>query len=338
MNLDKNKGHIVDPPVSIDSMGATGYLLENGVQNEKVFLVHGKDQYTFAQIKSAVLKVADYLAGNGLKKGDRVVILDDSSFFWVSAYLGTLLAGGVSVPLPTNVQIDKADAILASCLPSAAFIARRYVEKLQPVMAGISTISDGNAGGTADFKEIIEKPDFQSSRFPEIDKSIDLAALMYTSGSTGEPRGVMVTHGNIIANTQSILQYMSLKPEDRVMAVLPFYYCFGTSLLHTHLKAGASVVVENSFLFPEKVLNRIEETECTGLAGVPSTYQLLLRNTTFKKRDLASVRYFQQAGGKLPVNFIEELLEVFPKKELFVMYGQTEATARLPRRKPGQTG
>jgi long-chain acyl-CoA synthetase len=148
----------------------------------------------------------------------------------------------------------------------------------------------------------------------------------------------MISHRNIIANTDSILRYMELTKDDRVMAVLPFHYCYGLSLLHTHLKAAGSVVIETSFMFPEVVLDRMEETGCTGFAGVPSTYQILLGNSSLKKRPFPALRYVQQAGGKLPDALIQELMTALPGKQLFVMYGQTEATARLSYLPPNMLG
>lgn len=111
--------------------------------------------------------------------------------------------------------------------------------------------------------------------------------------------------------------------------VLPFYYCFGTSLLHTHLRVGGSLVINNKFMFPESVLDDIEKYQCTGFAGVPSNYQILLRKSSIKNRNLPSLRYVAQAGGKLPDSFIKELIETLSGVEIFIMYGQTEATARL---------
>jgi long-subunit acyl-CoA synthetase (AMP-forming) len=75
------------------------------------------------------------------------------------------------------------------------------------------------------------------------------AEIIFTSGSTGEPKGVMVSHKNLIANTESIISYLKLTPNDRMLVVLPFYYCYGLSLLHTHLRAGGSIVFNNSFIF-----------------------------------------------------------------------------------------
>ena len=139
----------------------------------------------------------------------------------------------------------------------------------------------------------------------------------------------MVSHQNIIANTSSIVEYLELTSQDRIMVVLPFFYCFGTSLLHTHLRAGGSVVIDPRFMFPDKVLVRMQETQCTGFAGVPSHYQILLRKSSFKKMKFPSLRHLQQAGGKLADPLIRELRTTVPDANLFVMYGQTEATARL---------
>src|SRR5208337_2856695 len=157
----------------------------------------------------------------------------------------------------------------------------------------------------------------------------DLAALMFTSGSTGRPRGVMVSNRNIVANTNSIVEYLGLTANDRIMAVLPFHYCFGASLLHTHLRVGGSVVIDSRFMYPERVLQRMQETACTGFAGVPSHFQILLRKSAIAKMSFPHLRYVQQAGGQLAPAFIAELRQALPGKQVFVMYGQTEATARL---------
>ena len=179
----------------------------------------------------------------------------------------------------------------------------------------------------------------------EVDLRRALAAIMFTSGSTGEPKGVMVTHQNILSNTADILAYTGISATDRVMTILPFYYCYGTSLLHTHLTAGGSLVLNNRFMFPEKVLDEMEQTACTGLAGVPATFQILLRKTRFTQRKFPALHWLQQAGGKLPNPLIREIRQAVPGVKLFVMYGQTEATARLsclpPERlddKPGSIG
>jgi acyl-CoA synthetase (AMP-forming)/AMP-acid ligase II len=160
------------------------------------------------------------------------------------------------------------------------------------------------------------------------DKS-ELAIIIFTSGSTGVPKGVMISHGNLIANTNSILGYLPLTCKDRIMCVLPFSYCYGASLLHTHMRVGGEVVINNKFMFPGKVLEEINEKRCTGFSGVPSHFQILLRRTRMRSMKFPTLKYVTQAGGKLPVPFIRELIEALPGTRIFIMYGQTEATARL---------
>ena len=138
----------------------------------------------------------------------------------------------------------------------------------------------------------------------------------------------MVSHGNILANTESIINCLDLTGNDRIMTVLPFHYCFGTSLLHTHLRVGGSLVVDSRFLYPEVILQRMVDAGCTGFAGVPSHFQILLRNSSLRKKTFPCLRYVQQAGGALASAFIRDLREALPETKIFIMYGQTEATAR----------
>jgi len=156
------------------------------------------------------------------------------------------------------------------------------------------------------------------------------AEIIFTSGSTGKPKGVMISHKNLIANTSSIVEYLQLTPDDRMLVVLPFYYCYGLSLLHTHLRVGGSIVFNNSFIFLGGVLKSLIDYKCTGFAGVPSHFQILLRKSdSFKQTKFPDLKYVTQAGGKLAPIFIDEFREAHPEVRFIVMYGQTEATARL---------
>jgi long-subunit acyl-CoA synthetase (AMP-forming) len=92
----------------------------------------------------------------------------------------------------------------------------------------------------------------------------DLALLLYTSGTTGEPKGVMLTHRNLTANAESIVEYLRLSDSEKVMVVLPFHYSYGNSLLTTHLMVGGTLVLENRFVFPNLVLDKIREEQVTG--------------------------------------------------------------------------
>jgi acyl-CoA synthetase (AMP-forming)/AMP-acid ligase II len=158
---------------------------------------------------------------------------------------------------------------------------------------------------------------------------IDLAAIIYTSGSTGEPRGVMLSHRNFVANARSIVHYLGLTDSDRAMSILPFYYVYGLSVLHSHLAVGGSVVIDNRFTFPNVVLEAMRQHRVTGFAGVPSTFALLLHRSALESISLPDLRYVTQAGGAMSPARVVEWLERGPQVPFFVMYGATEAAARL---------
>lgn len=321
-------------------LNAAEFLLRDK-DPERIALRFVSRDFSYGELGRAVGAVAHYLHDAGGFKGDRVLLIGDNSFFWVASYIGTLAAGLVSVPLPVTVSPQVLDQIIQTTGAKIAFIQAGQARKIGNRLQGLHLTTDRPApaiAGVASQKVFSEAgPDYQNPHIaPAGVQPEDLAALMYTSGSTGKPRGVMVSHCNIMANTESIVEYLDLTGDDRIMAVLPFHYCFGTSLLHTHLRTGGSLVVDSRFMYPEMILQRMIETDCTGFAGVPSHYQILLRNSSLRKKTFPSLRYVQQAGGHLAPSFIRELREALPDTKIFVMYGQTEATARLSYLPPEQ--
>jgi len=307
------------------------FILETGNPNDPA-IIADEGSLTYGALREAVDAVAATLLESGVQNGERVGIFSDNSAFWVSSYLGTLRTGAVALPFYPTLDRKQFDALVAQTDPKVFCIQEKYLAKYRDSLPPESTVILPNEESVkrvpAGFKAV-------SSRYRgpvasvAIDDRRDLAALMFTSGSTGTPRGVMVSHRNIIANTESIIASLGLTRSERIMSVLPFYYCFGTSLLHTHLRVGGTVVINNRFTFPQLVIDQMLETGCTGIAGVPSTYQILLRNSAFPRTRFPKLRRIQQAGGKLPNVFISELRAAHPDAEYYLMYGQTEATARL---------
>ncbi|HKK21590.1 MAG TPA: AMP-binding protein, partial [candidate division Zixibacteria bacterium] len=157
----------------------------------------------------------------------------------------------------------------------------------------------------------------------------ELAAIFYTSGSTGQGKGVMLSHRSLVANTVGTVEYLKLTESDSVIVILPFYYIYGNSLLLTHVAVGGCLVIDNRFMYAETVLDTMQAERVTGLSGVPSNFLILLNNSTFPTREFPSLRYFTQAGGGMAPDVIRRLYETFPDKEVYIMYGQTEASPRV---------
>lgn len=156
-----------------------------------------------------------------------------------------------------------------------------------------------------------------------------VAQLVFTSGTTAQPRGVMQTHHNLAANARSIVGYLGLTHEDRALLVLPLFYVYGKSVLTTHLLVGGSVFLDDRFMYPGVVVDALAQERCTHFAGVPTTYELLRRQVDFGQRRFPALKTVTQAGGAMRADTIDWVRATFAPARVFVMYGQTEATARL---------
>ena len=272
------------------------------------------------------------LRSTGLKEGDRVLIGCSLSPSSALVYLGAMYAGLVAVPVEDRALTASAAMLLEATAAKAVW-----------------TETGLRGGGTYNGSILWLQGDL-AKETPQIMPPApcvpsDLAALMATSGSTGVPRFVMVSHGNLIANTEAIIRSQQLANDERAMLVLPASYCFGASLMHTHFYQGGGVVFDRRFMFPDKVLQAIAQLGCTTFAGVPTAYNVLLKRSNIRRIAMPCLRRFLQAGGALAPQRIREMRAAFPLIKFYVMYGQTEATARIscmePERweeKPGSVG
>lgn len=314
-------------------MNVSDLLLAAGQPEAVALIDHGGVATTYRALRDEVQRTAAHLQACGLEPGARVLLVAENSLFFVAAYLGTLRAGYVVVPVAPHATAEELSLVLEAASPKAAFVQRKPWDRLGETLASIphcvvEVAPEKVTRGATSF-QALPTPDPGKALDERVKDGSELAALMFTSGSTGKPRGVMISHANIVANTRSIAEYLALSAADRMMTVLPLHYCYGASLLHTHLLVGASLVIDNRFMFADKVLKRMNDTECTGFAGVPSHFQILLRTSSMKSMTFPRLRLIQQAGGKLADPLLEELVATAAPAKVFTMYGQTEATARL---------
>ncbi len=185
--------------------------------------------YTYAAVEALVCAISQFLIDSGGRKGDRALLLSENGLFWVAAYLGTLRAGLVAVPLPAKISADELKYIVSMAEPRFAFVEARAAARYAPALTNATVVLDRAADLNAVPVSTITLEELQAQSTGKESGAIsvgrdDLAALMFTSGSTGKPRGVMVSVRNIVANTNSIIDYLRLTPADRIMDVLPFHY------------------------------------------------------------------------------------------------------------------
>lgn len=301
-------------------MNAVDYFFSESKKSEQLFILNEKEQITHKDLYEKVEKLSAYLNAE-FGSGKNMLVYSGNSYFFVLAYLSILKSGNVCVPLNPAAKNEVTAYILKETQAVLCFSQNKFVRNLEPFVLNLITEKDAD--------EAIRKQNVNDSDLSDFDQE-QTAEIIFTSGSTAFPKGVMLSHKNLIANTKSIVEYLQLSKNDRILIVLPFYYCYGLSLLHTHLKVGGAIAFNNTFMFIGTVINNLKKYKCTGFSGVPSHFQILLRKSdSFKKTKFPDLRYVTQAGGKLHSVFIEEFLHHFPDIKFWVMYGQTEATARL---------
>ena len=256
------------------------------------------------------------LLSNGLNPRDRVLIGCTLSPSSSVAYLGAMYAGLVPIPMEEGVLIASISNLIKGTGARAVWTEKSLRFSATPETGVV--ILDGLPADRRT-NELSPAPCEEN----------DLAVLFATSGSTGTPRFVMVSHGNLIANTEAIIRSQGLSNDERAMLILPLSYCFGASVLHSHLYQGGGVVFDRRFMFPDKVLHAIDKYACTTFAGVPTVYNILLRRSNIRSIAMPTLRRFLQAGGQLAPQRIAEMRVAVPNPKFYVMYGQTEATARI---------
>lgn len=299
-------------------MNSFDYFFENTANLDKLFLI-GKEEIMYKELYNSSLNIANWLKTK-VGQNKNIFLLSVNNLFFLKTYLAILKSGNTCIPLDPKIEYENFMYIYELTKPDLIF-STRDVEKRLDLRPEISVFPDTLP---------VISTETGSRRFDNHFDKERCAELIFTSGSTGKPKGVMISHNNLIANTVSIVEYLKLSRKDVMLVVLPFYYCYGLSLLHTHLRVGGSIVFNNSFIFLGGVLNNLLDYKCTGFAGVPSHFQILLRKSdSFKKTKFPDLKYVTQAGGKLAPIFIDEFRESHPDVMFIVMYGQTEATARL---------
>jgi len=317
------------------------HFLENSARKtpQKNAVWFKEKWFTYSELNKSAIIIAQYLIRINIKKSDRVAILLDNSFDYISAYFGVLKAGAVVVGLNTENNSESLGYLLNNSDSKCLITHKKFNKSVIPALVKTDLVSDIllMEGDTKSYEGILSvNIELRDSLKRDVDIvesvrtiDIDLAEIVYTSGSTGKPKGVMLTHLNLVSNMKSICSYLNLIEDDRIMVILPFYYIYGKSLLLTHILKGASIVIDNRFVFPNKILETMTKTDVTGFAGVPSTFMILLNRSSIKETEFKKLRYVTQAGGAMAPAIQKEVVRTFSPAKLYIMYGATEAAPRL---------
>ena len=290
---------------------------------------------TYSEFATDASRLARGLTRLGLRAGDRSLVILPNSIAMLRAHFANLQAGLVSVPCDAGVAPDSLTTLIASCAPRALITDARTASRLAearalpaalehivifgPGMTGFpdSRGCDGAALAAAEMGEpyIVDRV------------TSDLAALMYTTGTTGRAKGVMLTHANVLAALRSIIDFVGYSQDDREVVILPLSHNFGLGHVYCNLLSGGAVYTENGLSRPGRVLKALASFRATGFPGTPTGFGLLLDQygPVLAEKGQA-LRFSVVNSAPLPPERAAQLQQTLPQLDIMVYYGLTEAS------------
>jgi len=303
---------------------------------QAVALVQGTQALSYAALEREVAQCASGLLALGVGRADRVAVYLEKRFETVVSAFGTCAAGAVHVPVNPVLKPEQVAYVLRDCNVRVLVTSAQRLETLADVLLQCPELQHvvlvpANAATpegaqrrqsqppVVGWREFMAAPDRAGHRVIDA----DMAAILYTSGSTGSPKGVVLSHRNMVVGAHSVTTYLENRADDTLLAVLPLSFDAGFSQLTTAFLVGARVALLN-YLLPRDVLTALHTHGVTGLTAVPPLY-LQLAQQAWPAGTADTLRYFANTGGRLPQETLACLRQCAPRARVFLMYGLTES-------------
>lgn len=311
-------------------------------------------RYSYREFNDVCEQVAKGLMALGVQKGENVAVWATNVPEWVSLQFGSGKMGAVLVTVNTNYRSSELEYLLKQSDSTTLFLIEDYrgnsyidtiydlcpelktsepgklESKRLPLLKNVVILGDKKYDGAFNWSDIIEMASQITDE--ELKKRMatlepdDVINMQYTSGTTGFPKGVMLTHSNLTNNGYNIAKCMELTKEDRLCIPVPFFHCFGCVIgTLACVSVGATMVPVQEF-DPETVLRTVEMEKCTALHGVPTMFIAELNHPNFAKYDLSTLRTGVMAGSNCPVEVMKAVMNKMNMTEITICYGQTEAS------------
>lgn len=300
----------------------------------KTAIVIKDKEFSYDMLQKGAEKIAAHFINSGIKKGDRVAIYMSNSWESILSIYGATLSGAVFLFINPQTKAGKLQYILNDCsakiLITESILSKEVAEAVEDTLYLQQLIISGD-GNKIINNTTLEIKNFESIiseakskvNFPEIIPN-DLASLIYTSGSTGFPKGVMMTHQSMVFTSWSLIEYLRLGEEERIMLLLPLAFDYGLYQLIMAITVGGTLIVEKGFVFPASVYKQIELLKPTVLPAVPTIFAMMIASNKETGLQFDFVKKITNTAAALPAEFIPDLKKIFPNALIFKMYGLTE--------------
>ncbi len=310
---------------------------------------------TFSEFDEICNQVAKGLMALGIKRGDHVAMWANNLPEWVYTQFGSAKMGAVMVTVNTNFRAFELEYLLGQSDASTLILTGgvrtpdEYLKVLEQVLPELANCEPGNfksdtlpnlknvvylgkekIPGVYNWQDVMEMgksvsgDDFQKRK--DSLESDDVIMMQYTSGTTGYPKGVMLTHSNLLGNAYSMAETMGLTPEDAMCIPVPFFHCFGCVIGTMVCTVSGTAMVPITSFDPKKVMEAVEKYKCTALLGVPTMFIAELEEMTKNKYDTTPLRTGVMAGSTCPVEVMKGVMDKMGAMEMTIVYGQTEAS------------
>lgn len=311
------------------------YLIESARRlPQKVALVCQEQRVTYLDLDRQSNALAHALIAGGVKRGDRVVVFADNTVASVVSFFGVLKASAVVSMVNPQTKDDKLTYLLNDCRAAAIISDSHLAKTLLPALDKTHHLLLAILTGDMDLTtlrvpKVVRWSDAlaeESSSAPPPRRGIDidLASIIYTSGSTGDPKGVMLTHRNMMTAATSVSTYVENVEDDIIIGLLPLSFDYGLFQMIMAFRMGARLILERSFTYPAEVLNRVVAEKVTGFPGVPTIFAILGGLRNIHQYDFSNIRYVTNTAAALSLKNIEMIRQTFPAAKVFSMYGLTE--------------
>lgn len=303
---------------------------------EKTAVAFFDECMSFGDLHLHSRQVAARLQKLGIGPGARVAILHENALSAVVFFWGALGSGAEVVDLPCLAGTETIEAILAECRPAAIVLSAHQLERMMragtAVLPGV-VLMEAAPAALPDLRSCHLLPEIIDAEFPDMalprvhDTSV--ALIIYTSGTTGRPKGVMLSHRNLLTNIAAANSRVGLTSDDSILVVVPLHFIHGRMQLLTHMMTGSRMAFSQGFHFPQRVVQELANHQVTGFSGTPYHFCTLLDRTDIASSRLPHLKYVLITGGAMPPDRLESLAKALPGVAIHVAYGQTEASPRI---------